>query len=58
MTKGHPPAGAVPDGKVMVFDQVMVLPALVAVILRVPPFPDLVKLAVSDWGGPGSVPAS
>lgn len=58
MTNGQPPAGGVPEGKVMVFDQVMVLPALVAVIERVPVFPDLVKLADIDWGGPGRVPAS
>lgn len=58
MTNGQPPAGAVPDGKVMVFDQVMVFPALDAVIERVPVFPDLVKLVDIDWGGPGRVPAS
>ncbi len=40
MSNGHPPAGAVPEGNVMVCEKVMEGPAVAAVIARVPVVPD------------------
>lgn len=58
ITKGHPPDGAVPEGKVMVFVHEIVLPPLPAVIDRVPVVPDLLNVAVNVEGLGGNVPAS
>ena len=54
ITTGQPPAGGVPEGKVMVGENEIDLPATVAVIFKVVPE----KLAVSESGGPGRTPAS
>lgn len=58
MTRGHPPAGAVPDGKVICGEKVMDFPLTEAVIARVPLLPLCEKVAVKEVGGPGSCPAS
>ena len=58
MTSGQPPAGAVPEGNVIVDDQEIDFPESDAVIASVPPDPDLVKVEVRLAGGPGKVPAS
>ena len=50
MTSGQPAAGAVPDGNVMVGENEMEVPPLLAVIASVPLFPDFVNVAVSDDG--------
>ena len=58
MTKGQPLVGGVPLGKVIVGAKLMDFPASVTVMLSVPLVPLLESDAVTDWGGPGSAPAS
>ena len=58
ITRGHPAAGGLPDGKVMVGENVIDAPGLAAVIARVPLLPDLVNFAVSDEGAGARAPPS
>lgn len=58
MSSGHPPAGGLPDGKVILGAKVMEEPPLLAVIVSVPDVPDFESEAVSEDGFPGRAPAS